>query len=29
MTQAELAYKTSTEEANDHNGLVMQELSQD
>jgi RNA polymerase sigma factor for flagellar operon FliA len=28
MTQAELAYKTSTEEANDHNGLVMQELSQ-
>lgn len=28
MTQAELAYKTSTEEANDYNGLVMQELSQ-
>src|SRR3984885_5546067 len=28
MTQAELAYKTSTEEADDRNDLVMQELSQ-
>jgi RNA polymerase sigma factor for flagellar operon FliA len=28
MTQAELAYKTSTEEADDRNELVMQELSQ-
>jgi RNA polymerase sigma factor for flagellar operon FliA len=28
MTQAELAYKTSTEETDDRNDLVMQELSQ-
>src|ERR1017187_6052979 len=28
MTQAELAYKTSTEETDDRNGFVMQELSQ-
>jgi RNA polymerase sigma factor for flagellar operon FliA len=28
MTQAELAYKTSTQEADDRNELVMQELSQ-
>src|ERR1039457_3830419 len=29
MTQAELAYKTSTEETDERNGHVMQELSQD
>ena len=28
MTQAEVAYKTSAEEADDRNDLVMQELSQ-
>ena len=28
MTQAEVAYKTSAEEADDRNVLVMQELSQ-
>ena len=28
MTQAEMAYKTSAEEADDRNALVMQELSQ-